>query len=180
MWSDQDLMQIHKAPADAGVFPHFYTTVQEDPEASKKEGRPVFREVEMIALEIPANPKTRPVYRVKDEHRAKYADAYKRFRAGLEARPDGTPLEEWPYLTKLRVAELKALQVYTVEQIAGLSDTQLQKVGSDGLEIQKRAKQFLQPEGATVKELRAENRGLAEEIAQLKGIVAQLQNAQKG
>lgn len=174
MWSDAELLQMHRAKPDAGVFPHFFTKVETDEEATKREGRPVCKEVEYIELIIPANPKTKPVYRVTRQYREKYAEAYKRFKAGQEARPDGTPLEEWPFLTKLRCAELKAMHVYTVEQLAGLSDTQLQKLGSDALDLQKRAKQFLQPESATVKELRAVERQQAAEIAELKAQMAQL------
>jgi len=175
MWSDSQLLAMHKAPVDAGVIPHFFLTEEQDPDATKREGRPVSKSVEMIEILIPANPKTKPVYRVRDEHREKYADAYAKCKAKQEQRPDGTPLEQWPYLSRLRVMELKAINIYTVEQLAGLSDQQLQKVGSDGLEIQKRARQFLQPEGATLKEVRAENLALKDRLAAAEAAIAQLQ-----
>jgi predicted MPP superfamily phosphohydrolase len=41
----------------------------------------------------------------------------------LTPAQEGTPLEEVPFLTVSQIAELKGLNVYTLEQLAGIADT---------------------------------------------------------
>ena len=41
----------------------------------------------------------------------------------------GTPVAEWPLVSKSQAEELRAMRFYTVESIAGASDQQLQRMG---------------------------------------------------
>ena len=41
----------------------------------------------------------------------------------------GTPLEQWPQITRSQAEELRGLKFYTVESVADCSDQQLQRIG---------------------------------------------------
>jgi len=41
----------------------------------------------------------------------------------------GTPLEQWPQITRSQAEELRGLKFHTVEAIADCSDQQLQRIG---------------------------------------------------
>jgi hypothetical protein len=123
-------------------FPRFHMEAVEDPLASAAAGRPIFHEEERVEIIMPGNPNS-PVFRVTDEHRQEWPDAYERFRKGLDFSVDGTPLEQWNILGRKHVLELKALDIHTVEQCAKLSDIAIQKIGMGGLEIRKLAAAYL-------------------------------------
>jgi hypothetical protein len=56
--------------------------------------------------------------------------------------PEGTPLEQWPQLTVSQVHEFKAMNVFSVEQLAGMSDANAQRF-MGGNELRRKAATFL-------------------------------------
>lgn len=127
--------------ADATV-PRFHMEAVEDPIASSAAGRPIFMQQERVQIIQPGNPNS-PVLLVNDEHRQRWAEHYKRFRDGETSVVDGTPLEQWPFLRKVNVLELKAMGIHTVEQCAALSDQACQSIGLGGDAIRKNAAAYL-------------------------------------
>lgn len=81
-----------------------------------------FRNVEYVTIKTPGDTKAMPTHKVDDRLRNKYAGHYRLWRNNLEAAPDGTPLEMWPVLTPAQVLELKANNIFTVEQLSQVSD----------------------------------------------------------
>lgn len=68
------------------------------------------------------------------------------FKNAMEQVPDGTPIEMWPPLDKRRVFELKSNKIFTVEQIAALTDATGPSLGLDWRKIRDHAKSFLNPD----------------------------------
>lgn len=124
------------------TIPRFHMEPVEDPVASASAGRPIFAQQERVQIIQPGNPNS-PVFRVTDEHRNRWPEHYKRFRAGEEVTADGTPLEQWPFLKRNHVLELKAIGIHTVEQCAGLSDLAVQNIGMGGRSIRENANAYL-------------------------------------
>jgi hypothetical protein len=114
----------------------------EDPVASAAAGRPIFFQQERVQIIQPGNPNS-PVLLVTDEHRDRWSEHYARFRAGEDFVGEGTPLEQWPFLKKTMVLELKAQGIHSVEQCAGLTDLACQKMGMGGRAIRENAKAYL-------------------------------------
>src|SRR6266850_1684447 len=56
-----------------------------------------------------------------DAHR--FFDEYAAFKSGQEAVPDGTALKAWAGIDRASVEELAYFKVYTVEQLAGMNDS---------------------------------------------------------
>ena len=90
-------------------------------------------------------------------------------RDGGASAQTGTPLKAWPVIDARQAADLAAIQIYTVEDIAGLSDGNLARVGMGARELQAKAKAFLAAakDTAEVQRLAAENERKDARIGQL-------------
>ena len=137
---------------------HFYTDPQQNAEKSKKAGRPIFDEVEMIEVRIPGQVDfvQRPV---TEEEKQRFPAQYVAFKKNQDqTAASGTPLAQWPLLTKSQVEESKYLGAHTVEQLAEVSDASLQKFGPGWKTIREQARDWLKKaaDGALLARLRTE------------------------
>ncbi len=83
--------------------------------------------------------------RVKDEHRERWPTKYAAFKANMEAPESGTPLDEWAGVGRSQVMELNSVHIRTVEQLAGLSDSQLAKaIPMGGNALRAKAQRFIE------------------------------------
>ena len=158
-------------------IPHFYMRAVRNPAQSEETGRPVFDEVAYVRVLVPGDRNSVVDRRVSDADRERWPERWAAFLARRE-RPAGTPIEHWPYLTVARVAELKALEVLTVEQVAGADDALMGRIGEDAAALSRRARQFLQPQPETETALRAEIARLKGEIGRLEADNARLRGAE--
>lgn len=111
---------------------------------SNKEGRPIFQDEEYIQIIVPGSRDvmTAPL---DETYKRRFADRYKRWKedVGKVQHIQGTPLSEVSWMTRSQVAELAMNNVYTVENLADMSDIDAMKfMGSH--ELRKRAKNYLQ------------------------------------
>lgn len=163
------------AEASGGCIPRFYVDAVQDELATAQQGRAIFTQKEFVEIIMPGNQYSMPVHEVNDSHRQRWPQQYERFKQGLEMSVDGTPLEEWPPLNRAQVLELKAMKVHTIEQVAGLSDTVLQRI-MGGFQLRAKARAFLDDAAASalVEQTTAENDKLKSEIAALRQQVTEL------
>jgi hypothetical protein len=95
---------------------------------------------------------------VFERHKARWPDKwlYWQIKEGLiegAAEVPGWKVEEWTHLQPEQGRELKYLRFSVVEQIAGASDEQIQKLGMGGLGLREAAKQALRARmGAEMRE----------------------------
>ncbi len=103
-----------------------------------------------------------------------YPNEYRSYKDGKEHRISGTPIDLLPGIDVGRIASLKSLYIYSVEQLAELSDMSAQKVGMGAAELRKKAQDFLQrrPSGE-------ETEKLTQKIAELEAMVKELAANQK-
>lgn len=157
----------------------FLADAVHDQAASKREGRPIFRDIEMVKIQFPADRQrnlVRPAHaewkKIKGQkvtYAERFPEQYARFKADAPQIVEGTPLAEAPFLTAAQRATLKHLQVYTVEQLASLSGTPLKNIGVGGLAMQQAAVAYLDNAKGT-----AEVTGLAAENERLKALLADM------
>lgn len=69
--------------------------------------------------------------------------AYERWKAGQDAPVNGTPLEAWPGLSKGQLASLKLLNILSVEDLAGVNDAALDRIGMGARALRDRAQKFI-------------------------------------
>lgn len=139
-----------------GCVPLFYLREVQNKARSKVEGRICFDQKEYVEIFVPGEKHLRPNRPVTDADKKRWPVAYGKFQQTREETLDGTPVEQWPYLNRAQVAEMKANGIMTIEAIADIPDGLLERLGRNGRDIQKRAKQFLQPQSDTEKELRGQ------------------------
>ena len=121
---------------DASLFVQFYMESVQDEEASVEAGRPIFNEKEFVKI-IPVGDKNTVVCRPVDlvgkngnlPDNERFPKQYQAFKNQQHQPQEGTPLEHYPPLTKSQVMMFKAANVHTVEQLANVSDHNLQNLG---------------------------------------------------
>lgn len=137
-----DNSQVARYAMDKKLVVNFYVRAVQNTFKTAEQGRPIFDESEFIRIIIPGDTKTIIDTKVTAEHRFRFPEKYELFKKGMAQAQTGTPLEVWPQMTVGQVAELKALHISTVEQLADLSDTLAQKImGSH--QLRQKAQAFL-------------------------------------
>lgn len=140
------------------------------------DGRKTYKMVERVKILMPGNGLSIPVVNVTDEHRERWPREYAAFKQGLEPDLNGTPLEEWAILNKAQVLELKAMNIRTIEDVAGLPDTAVQRIGRGGYALRERAQAFMDEakEQAILTRVTKENEDMREDIAAMRAQLAEM------
>lgn len=164
---------VQQQPQKNTIPFRFYVDAIHDPVESEKQGRAIYVDREMIEFRIPGTNETR-VYEVQDKHRQEHPAEYQAFKAGQpQESASGTPLKMWPRMTPAWVKMAAAGGVHTVEQVAGLSDLALQRMGPGWTEIRRDARDWLDNAagGAVLARVRVENDDLRAQMAVLRKMV---------
>jgi hypothetical protein len=149
----------------------FYRTPKQDKAKTAEEGRPVFKMVEYVRISVPGDKNNLVDCPVKDEHRARFRAQYAAFVADKpQDEAVGTPLSAWAGLSPERVAEYQYMKVATVEQLAGVSDLNIQRMGAGTLAERQRARDYIEAAKSRAPMLRAqaENAALRSEMEALR------------
>lgn len=72
-----------------------------------------------------------------------YRDCYEHYLKGEEAPLKGTPIKDWPPLSPAQRANLIAVRVYTVEDLASANEATLGQMGMGARELQQKAENWL-------------------------------------
>lgn len=102
-----------------------------------------FINVEFVSILTPGDTKSVPRHKVTESLRQQYAYHYDLWKRGLAVSPVGTPLEMWSILTPAQVHELKASNIFTVEQLAEVSDANLNRLPL-GTVLRQQARDYLE------------------------------------
>ena len=73
----------------------------------------------------------------------RFARQYQQFKSHQAQTKQGTPLASAPFLTEARRAELRALNVYTVEALAAVDGQELKNLGLGGREAKNAAQEYI-------------------------------------
>jgi hypothetical protein len=162
------------------------------------EGRPVFDDVVMVRIIPPGDGLNIIDTPAREDHKRRFPRHWEFFERmhGKDNLQSGTPLEQWPQLGPSQVAQLKAMQFHSVEQIAGASDEQITRMGMAGgmspFALRDKAIRYLQvaKDSSTVDHAKEEAEALrkqmadsearhAEELRQMREQIAALAAAQQ-
>ncbi len=131
-------------PTRTGLIIQFSLEAKPDKAETAKAGRPVMKDVEYIKIMVPGNSNGIVHVPVTDKHRREFANQYENWKRNAENPIQGQPLREWPPLRPSEVAHLVHNNVRTVEELAAVSDTNIQTLGPGYLTLRQKARDFLE------------------------------------
>jgi hypothetical protein len=161
--------------SDQGLHVRFSLQPRKDEAASEAKGEPVWKNVEYIEIHVPGDKTNIPHRPVTDNDRERFARQYEAWKRGLADVHDGYPLREWAAITPAEVNMLAQSHVYTLEQLAAVSDENAGRIGPI-LALRDRARRHLDQmrAEAPVERLSAK---VDEQAAQIQTLMQQLQEA---
>lgn len=165
----------HTAAMNYGITPVFFLDPVINPKKSAEAGRPIADNVEKVRLFIAGDPYMQPVHPVDQSQIDRFPEAYRAFKEKKEMHIEGTPIRQWGLVTPKEIAEFEALKIFSVEGLAQIPESSLQKVM--GLrEWREKARAYLavSKDSAAAVKYAEENVRLNDEIAELKRQMAEL------
>jgi hypothetical protein len=117
--------------ADARLAVQFYKKSVKQDIASDEAGRPIFKEFDFVRIMIPGDNLTEIDTYAQESHKQRFPRQWAHYQNQVANHEDivGTPLEQWPQITRSQADELRGLKFHTVESIADCSDLQMQRIG---------------------------------------------------
>jgi uncharacterized protein YunC (DUF1805 family) len=176
---DMNFEDGQQSEADRRLLVKFTLVPTHQEFESIKEGRPVYKDEEVIQIMIPGS-RNVIASKVNPSHRQRFAKQYAAFKAGQAQAITGTPLSVLVWMTPAQQAEFGALNVKTVEQLATLPDNVAHRfMGAQA--IKQRAQAYLDSakDQAPMLRLQAELETRDEQIAQMQAQIQELIAAAK-
>jgi hypothetical protein len=118
--------------ADARLQVRFYKKPVQQEQESLDAGRPIFKEFDFVHICVAGDTLTEIDTYALANHKQRFPIQWANYQNRLGANDVevvGTPVSEWPIVSKSQAEELRALKFHTVEAIANASDQQLQRMG---------------------------------------------------
>ena len=161
--------------ADARLAVQFYKKSVKQEDASIEAGRPIFKEFDFVRIMIPGDNLTEIDTYAQESHKQRFPRQWAHYQNQVSSHEDiiGTPLDQWPQITRSQADELRGLKFHTVESIADCSDQQLQRIGMvagmSPYNFRLKAKAFLNlaNDSADVAQREAELQALRQENAKI-------------
>lgn len=169
---------------DPLVIPVFKIHTTKNEAKTREAGRPIYDDVEVVEVRFAGDRNKVSVFpalsicgEVQDEggdtrkitYAERWADQYRRFKAKQQQVAEGTPVDELPFLTQAKRAELKALSIYTAEALAALDGQPLKNLGQGGRDLKNQAQAYLDNAAGSANVTR-----MAAELEELRRTVAEL------
>jgi hypothetical protein len=147
--------------------------------ASEQAGRPIYKDVEIVEIYVPGDKHSVVSSLVTDEHRTRWPEQYRRFKAETLDRDQivGTRLSEAPGIASpAQIKDLEYFNVWTVEALASLTDNAKQAIGPGSAALVAKAKAYLDnaKDNAAALAAAAQAERAAQENAELKAQLADL------
>jgi len=160
---------------DSRLYVEFTMEAIHQTAKSEEEGRPIYKDVPHVHIHFPGD-RTKQIFRpVKfvDDHQGpadpvRFPKQWAAFQAQAEQVQDGTPIEQWGPLTKSQAMEFKGMHIHTVQQLAGISDSNLTWLGARELRDKAIAWLAQADGGKETMRLTAENATLKADMEDLK------------
>jgi len=118
--------------ADSRLQVRFYKRPVQQEQESLAAGRPIFKEFDFVHICVAGDSLTEIDTYALASHKQRFPIQWANYQNRLGADDQevvGTPVSEWPIVSKSQAEELRALKFHTVEAVAGASDAQLQRMG---------------------------------------------------
>jgi hypothetical protein len=162
---------------DEKLLVEIYLRSVQHPAKTEEAGHPVFEDVPFIKIQVPGDPTTLIDTKLRDHHKRRFARHWAHFQQYQNAAPViGTPLAEWAVVSRSQADNLRVVGVMTVEQLADLTDAQVQRIGMGGEQLRRKAQTWLKQatdsagvmaSAGRMSELEESNKQLQAQVAEL-------------
>jgi hypothetical protein len=118
--------------ADARLQVRFYKKSVQQEQESIDAGRPIFKDFDFVQICVAGDTLTEIDTYALQNHKTRFPIQWANYMNRQGAHDEelvGTPIAEWPLVSKSQAEELRAIKFQTVESIANASDQQLQRMG---------------------------------------------------
>lgn len=158
---------------------HFELVALPDEELSLKAGYTVSKEEECIYIRAPGS-RDFVLRKASNRDRRRFPSQYRHFKESQSAPDVGMPLKDWAPIARSEVDRYAYHGVKTVEQLAMVSDSNLDRLGMGAASLRQKARDMLeQAKGlAPIEGMRAENAQLKSQLDALQRMMEQLQASQ--
>jgi hypothetical protein len=170
------------------IVPEFYMANMKDEKASAEAGRPIHKEVEMCRIKFigdnkkvidePADLRTTRDRATNQwiSYKEKFPEHYAAFKRNQQYFGPGTPIDEAPFLSVAEKADMKAIQIYTIEALANLDMAGQRKFGMGAAAYVAKAKAYIDNASgsANVLKLASENAQMKEQLEHMQRQMAEL------
>jgi len=164
--------------ADKRLFVTFFSEAVQNESQTLEQGRPIFDDVDMIRIMYPGSKDT-TVGVAHYGYQQRFPKQWAQYKAEQDQTTSGTPLSSVPWLTKAQVAEMLAMNLRSVEQLAGMPDNVAQRfMNHHALKQQAQAYLDAAAGAAPLLKMTAELSKRDEQIAELQAQMATLLAAQ--
>ena len=163
-----------------GLYAEFYAHAVQNHAKTLEAGRPIYEDMDYIRIMVPGDKSSiieRPIRMgitpMHDNNR--FAREYALYKQGSEQQLVGTPLAEWPVISRSQCKELDFFNVKTVEQLADMPDTAVQNFVGVG-QLRELAKRFIvqAKEGAPMLQMQSELGIRDEQISSMQAQIDEL------
>lgn len=162
------------------MFVFFHTVQRKNNFKSAQEKRPVFEPKVFIKKLVPGDNSLVIDRPMREGDAEQFPVEWARFEQNKEATASGTPIAAWPELSETQQAEFRALNIFTIDQVANLPDSSASKImGFHDLRTKARSFLLAHTDSERVQKILAEKQAQDEEMAALKARLAALESAPK-
>lgn len=166
------------ADDNKAIFATFFKHAEKLNFASEQAGRDIFEERDFIKIVIAGDKHSEVVREATDADKDRFHEVWSRYQAKADARAQivGTLLEAAPFVSVAQRMEMESLNIFTVEQLAALSDQSKQRLGMGASVLVAKAQAFLKVAEDTsyATRLAAQDERQKDEIAALKEQIKEL------
>lgn len=114
--------------ANAALWVKFYKRSVQNNFRSAKEGRPCFDDRDFISIISPGDQNNKIDRPATETDKRDFPKQWLNYQNNNSDKVEGTPIEEWPAITRAQADELKYLGIRSIEQLVAASDGQMQKL----------------------------------------------------
>ena len=174
-WTDESFMEINR-----GKMAVFFHAVQVQHNfKTAQEKRPIFQERIFLKKLVPGDNTLTIDRPMREQDIEDYPVEWARFEQKKEETVPGTPIEVWSAVSETQKAEFKALNLFTIDQFAQLSDIVGNKImGFNDLRDKARAFIAAAQDSQMLDKIRAETdeklKAQDAEMAELRAMIAEL------
>jgi hypothetical protein len=118
--------------ADSRLQVRFYKKPVHQEQESLEAGRPIYKEFDFVHICVAGDTLTEIDTYALNSHKQRFPIQWANYMNRVGANDEevvGTPVSEWPLVSKSQAEELRAMKFHTIESIAHASDQQVQRMG---------------------------------------------------